>query len=74
MADYAIIQVSKVGKKTIYTYMTRLGNTTDCFADSSISCGKTFSNVSECHFQLTKKFPKQEFEMVTERFIGNENL
>lgn len=73
MADYAIVQVSKVGNRTIRTYMTKYGTSVGCFADSSFSCGRTFSSVSQAHYDLMVKYPRQTFEMVPESFIGKEN-
>lgn len=72
--DYAIIQQQKVGNKTLNYYITKAGNVATCFADSSISCGKTFENVESVRVELTKRFTGQTFTLVSDDFIGKENL
>lgn len=72
--DYAIIQQQTVGNKTFNYYIAKSGNVATCFADSSISCGKTFENVESARINLTKKFKDQTFILVSDDFIGKENL
>lgn len=72
--DYAIIQQQKVGNKTFNYYITKSGNVTTCFADSSISCGKTFENVESARAELIKRYKDQTFILVSDDFIGKENL
>lgn len=72
--DYAIVQQQTVGNKTLNYYITKSGNIATCFADSSISCGRTFENVENARIELTKRFTGQSFILVSDDFIDKENI